>query len=76
MFIVSAAKIRDRMLHEGIGVTELAKKAKLSQGVISKITTSNQRCTIRTVGRISNALGVPVEQITIQHKGDDEGGLW
>lgn len=66
MFISNAEMIRKAMMNKGIGVTELAKKAKLSQGAISKITTSDRRCTIRTIGRISNALGVSVEQITIQ----------
>ena len=68
MIIADSKKIRMEMYRLGIGVKELSQKSNLTQATISRITTQNKPITIRTIGRISNALGVPVEQITIENK--------
>ena len=66
MIVADSKKIRTAMYRLGIGVKELSQKANLTQATISRITLQDKPITIRTIGRISNALGVPVEQITIQ----------
>ena len=60
---VNSSAVQAAMLNIGVGVNELAKRAKIATGTMSKLHKKDMRVFIPTISRLAKALGVPVQSL-------------
>ena len=58
MMKVSAKKLRDLMVKNGLGVTDLALHSKVSTTTISRMMKEDSPATVPTITKLANAFGI------------------
>ena len=66
MFKVDAKKIRSLMFAQKINISELATKAKLQAGSVSRLMTDGATATAKTIGKIADALNCNGEELILK----------
>ena len=70
---LNAKKLRFIMARKEVGVRELAEKAGISAAAVSRYTRGITKPSIKSLGKIANALDVEVEEIIEDEKGNGNG---
>jgi len=56
----------------GLGLREFSRKTGISRGFLSQIETGARGASVRTLQRIAEALGVPLEAVSRDHAGSTQ----
>ncbi len=58
-----AMRVKRRRQEQGLKITDVARIAELSQGMVSKIENAQVSTSLETLGRLCDAIGLPISQL-------------
>lgn len=68
-----AMRVKRRRQEQGLKITDVARIADLSQGMVSKIENAQVSTSLETLGRLCDAIGLPISQLFSDYDRPDGG---